>query len=760
MKRTLPFFFLYCLLTLALAHPVVRQLGSVFPHDPGDPALNTWILWWNAQTIPLSAAWWNAPAFYPIQGVLSFSETLLGLTVISTPMQWLGSSPLAAYNVIFLLTFPLCGIAAYLLALELTNRRDAAFIAGVLFIFAPYRMSHLPHLQVLAAFGMPVALFALHRYLRDPRSRWLMVFAAAWLWQGLTNGYYLLFFGVLVGMWMLWFVPPTKAPARFRAILTASVLAAVPLLPILWQYRRIHEPLGFVRDFGTIRHYGADALALLSTEPKLWLWGWLQVYRGAEGQIFPGLTIVVLIVAAVWAGWRHRPAAPPVPNPMALRVVRRVLWAVAIVTAFTALAVSNGEPWEVRLFRTQVLSVANPVKPLTWALAALMLLSITSAPVRRAWSQRSVLGFYATAAVVMWVLCLGPAPTWMGEPLMYRGPYALLMSLPGFSSLRVPARFWMLSVVCLSVIGAVLFDRIGARFPALRRGLAAVVVIAAVAEGWFVAFPVAPVPEVWRQDACAPPAGADGAVLELPMGGVIEDVGAMYRSISHRRPTINGYSGYFPPHYAALQIGLAMRDPEVLTRLREHGTRYVMIDRGYEFERALRQYVAGQEGVEMVCSNDTHSIFGLPSRKVDQRVGSPLAVAAVSGNVNGQLAALMTDGDLATRWMAGPQDPGMMVEIDLGSVRQVGAIETSLGLHSRDFPRGLKIEASTDGQGWREVWRGMTAGLAYTGALRQANAIPMIFALGPVEARFLRMWTTGKDDTFYWSIAEMRVMGP
>src|SRR5688572_15205418 len=163
MKRTLPVFLLYSLITLALTLPLVRQLGSAFPHDPGDPALNTWILWWNAQTVPLTPSWWNAPAFHPIEGVLSFSETLLGLSVLSTPLQWFGASPLVAYNVIFLLTFPLCGIAAYLLALEITRRRDAAFIAGVLFVFAPYRMSHLPHVQVLAAFGMPIALLGLDR---------------------------------------------------------------------------------------------------------------------------------------------------------------------------------------------------------------------------------------------------------------------------------------------------------------------------------------------------------------------------------------------------------------------------------------------------------------------------------------------------------------------------------------------------------------------------------------------------------------------
>ena len=175
-------------------------MGSVLPNDAGDPALNTWILWWNTQTMPFSTAWWNAPAFYPAPGVLSFSENLLGLSLISTPLHWLGAGPQAAYNVVFLLTFPLSALGAYLLGYELTKRHDAAFIAGLLFGFAPYRIAHLPQIQSLASFPMPFALLGLHRYLRDPRPKWLALFAAGWFLQGLCNGYYLLFFSVFVGI--------------------------------------------------------------------------------------------------------------------------------------------------------------------------------------------------------------------------------------------------------------------------------------------------------------------------------------------------------------------------------------------------------------------------------------------------------------------------------------------------------------------------------------------------------------------------------
>ena len=118
--------------------------------------------------------------------------------------SWLGAGPQAAYNVVFLLTFPLSAIGAYLLAHELTGRRDAAFIAGLLFGFAPYRIAHLPQIQSLASFPMPFSLLGLHRYLRDPRPRWLALFAGGWFLQGICNGYYLLFSRVR-GPWICGF---------------------------------------------------------------------------------------------------------------------------------------------------------------------------------------------------------------------------------------------------------------------------------------------------------------------------------------------------------------------------------------------------------------------------------------------------------------------------------------------------------------------------------------------------------------------------
>ena len=753
MTRAWPAFLLYCLITVVLTYPLVLELGSVFPHDSGDPALNTWILWWNAHSMPLTAAWWNPPAFYSLPGVLSFSEHLLGLSLVATPIQWLGGSPLFAYNVVFLLTFPLCAIGGYLLALEMTKRRDAAFIGGLLFGFAPYRMSQLAHLQVLAAFGMPFALLGLHRYLTDPRPRWLVLFGCGWLLQALCNGYYLLFFSALVVIWMLWFAPPVTRPRTFLAVSAALCAAALPLVPVLWQYRRIHNRLGFGRDLDTVRQFGADASGLLNAEPLLAVWGWLQTYRRAEGEAFPGLTVSLLVLVGAWL-LRHDSGAPNTTHSDGRwRIVRWVLVFLMACGALTAIAV-----WMASLPQIP------PIQPLTAAIAIGILLLLTSARVRRAYSVQSVLGFYAVAAFVMWLFSMGPAPTLLGEPVMHRGPYALLMNLPGFSSLRVPARFWMMSVLCLAMVGAIVFDKLGSRFTSARRILAGVIVLGILCDGWIWKFPLARVPDAWTTNECVLPTGTRGAVMELPLGEVGPDVRAMYRSIAHGRPTINGYSGYFPPHYLALRMGLASQDPDLLPLLAAHGLEYIVIHRGPRAERAFRKYVTGHEGVELVCADRSLSVYRLLQRTTDETDDrrapqTAVPVASLQANVNSQLVSAMMDGDINTRWSTGPQEPGMMLEIDLGVPRAVSGLELALGPSVRDFPRGLRIETSADGALWREVWNGTSVGRTVVAALRDPGEVPLLYEISSTGTRYLRLWLTERDATFYWSVAELNVLG-
>ena len=337
------------------------------------------------------------------------------------------------------------------------------------------------------------------------------MFAAGWFLQGYCNGYYLLFFSVFVGLWVLWFASPWRRPRQFLAIGVAWLVAAIPVLPMLLRYRSIHASFGFARDFGTIRDFGADVASLLHAADHIALWGWIDVFRRPEGELFPGLTVTLLVIAgAIFVRDRRQTHV----NHWTL--ARRVLIVLTIATALISASAVVVGPWRLEPFGIRLLSVANPIKPLTASLMLALVLALTSPALRRAYLTTSVIGFYAVAGFVMWLFSLGPAPTLMGNPFMYRGPYTLLMYLPGFNSLRVPARFWMTVTLCLAVIGAMVFARLTEKLGRLRLAAAAIVALGVLADTWMTAMPLAATPKPFAALVCG--GTATGPIVELPLG--------------------------------------------------------------------------------------------------------------------------------------------------------------------------------------------------------------------------------------------------
>src|SRR3954465_2138828 len=159
--------FLFACLTLAATFPLVLHLGRALPGDLGDPLFSSWLLGWDADRLRHGLrAFGDAPILYPSRHTVAFSEHMLGIAVPIAPIIWLTGNPILGYDLAFLLTYVIAGAGMYLLARELSGRRDAAFVAGVIFAFSPVRTLHVSHLQVLAWGWMPIALWGLHRFLR------------------------------------------------------------------------------------------------------------------------------------------------------------------------------------------------------------------------------------------------------------------------------------------------------------------------------------------------------------------------------------------------------------------------------------------------------------------------------------------------------------------------------------------------------------------------------------------------------------------
>jgi hypothetical protein len=665
---------IYASLTTALTWPLVRQAGSRVADDLGDPLLNMWLLAWNARVPPLTEAWWNAPQFYPASGVIAFSEHLLGLAPITTPILLASGNPVLAYNVAFFLSFFLSALAAHGLGWSLTRRHDAALVAGLAFGFAPYRAAQLGHLQVLSTYWMPLALAGLVEFRRSRRWPWLILFAGAWLMQALACGYYLFFFSTLVALWLAWFV--VWGPWRdLRRIVAAWAVAALLLAPLLYGYWRILRQYGFRRLPDEIMDFSADLASLLKAPANVWMWGWLEVVERPESALFPGLTILALVIAGAV-------------------VVRR--------------------------------------------------------------GARSMLAFFIAGAVLMWAMSLGPRPTLMNEPFLPWGPYAWVMALPGGYGLRVPARFWMIAVLCLAAAGALAFAQLVERWPRMRLLLAVAASAGVLADGWQVPmdFPAPPDPRPNRTAAAAR--------VDLPF---VEshDVRALYRAIFHRRPLVNGYSGRFAPHHGVLKRLLDDGDPDALRHMAQFGDLEVVIDHADDGDGRWRKYVESYPGAEPVYRDDRHSSFHI--RQSDhavrfRRLPAPiLPVAGIDASGNQEFAARMIDGDLATRWELGRgQEAGDRVTIDLGVPRIVRGVELAVGPYTADYPRLLLVETSANGANWQESWRGSGGGPTLTAAVFHPTVVPLTFPIDPQEARFVRLTQLGSDPII-WSIAELRVYG-
>ncbi len=762
--------FVYVGLSIALTYPLVAHLTSVVPSDPGDPLLSTFLLWWNAHTVPLTQAWWNAPLFFPTPDALALSEHFLGLSFLTNPITWATGQPQLAYNVAFLLTFILSGLAGHVLGYGLTGRHDAALIAGLAFAFAPYRMAQFPHIHVLASFWMPVALAALHRFTDDERWRWLVIFCVVTMLQGLTSGQYALYFPVLIALWVLWF---PIAQRRFRSaalVLIAFAGASLPVAFILLRYAEVHRALGLSRHIDEVLTHSADITALVRGEANLRFWGGTLVEPAAEGQLFPGATVVALVIgglmASGYATKASRPARAAVIDQRPLRRSRwiwRALLTGAVLATLVAISLPIVGGWRVEILGVSF-SVQRLSRPVSVALVLWLLVLLLSQRFRALVKSQSTLGFYVAATLVMWLLAFGPHPTFNGDRVVYWGPYRWLMLLPGFSGVRVPARFAMLATLCLAAAASVAFARLLTRAPArLAPVLTMIAALGLLADGWIRAMPLAPPPAASVLAGVAGP----GAVLELPIAEV--DVAAMYRSMTHRRPVANGYSGYSPPAYRVLRSGLESFDPHMLLSAAEVGVRHVVVAQGDPARTAQWDaYVRQTPGVRFVrtAEGQTHYTIDaptpLPDRQLVAHSDAFLPLAWVRAPLHSADVERLQDNNLGTNWEIGAAQSGGADEhviVGLDAVARVAGVRLTLGDFPTTYPRELLIERSFDCATWEPVWRGPTAGLALSAALIDPVAVPLTVRFAPTDARCLALRQLGSAPVEHWAIAELGLLG-
>jgi hypothetical protein len=749
MRRVyLPLAILYTTLACVLTYPLVWHLSSAVPHDLGDPLLSTTLLWWNAHTTPLTARWWDGLWFWPAPGSVAFSDHRLGESLMATPLQWFGLNAVTAANLTLLAMFPLSALAAHWLAFTVTRRHDAAILCGLAYGFCPYRIAHLQHLELLGGFGMPAALAALHRYRDTSEWRWLVVFCAALILQGLCTSYYLLFFSILLVFWVFWFIG-WRDTRRLAAIGLSCAVAMVALLPLLKGYERFHAWYGLQRSYSEILQLSADVSGLGVASPLIALWGWTAKWAHPEGELFPGLTIVAIVCVGAMLRWRRE-------SPPRDRLDRWTIWLTAAATVCAALAFLGWTiaPWRIAYAGVSVSSDA-PYKPFSLAVLGLAVVIGASPRMQGAYARQSPLAFYGLAAALLFLCALGPQPALFGHQVLYRPVYAWLMELPLFGVIRAPARFAMPAMLALSVAGALAFTRLTSD-RTWRPAFTLLLMCGVVADSWVSNLPMMPLPDRW------PAARADGfaAVLELPLGYVFDDIAAMYRSTDHHHPVLNGASGFEATHYFTLKSALEEHDPAALDGLPTGAPILVVVDRRKDTSGQLVQFLESGSRIRSLGADRHWQFFsaGPPPPRATVCGGDPLPIASAVDDKGPAPLDVLTDRNPHTWWTTvHAQQVGDTLTLELGRKARPCAVVVSVGEYRRNYPRKLVVEASETGVDWTVVATERTAGLTMRGALRDPRTIPIEIALTRSTARFVRLRIDESHPSVPWIVTDVEV---
>ena len=278
--------------------PLARNLGSAVANT-GDPLINIWILdwdWYATLHHPLSL--FQANAFYPAKYALAFSENLYGIALFLFPLRAVGVGGVGAMNVAMMLGFALSGVAAYLLGEFVTRSAAAGIAAGVFYAFVPFRFAHLSQVQFVWGWPLPLLLYALLRYEREPKGGNAALFGLAFVMNGLANVHGLLFGSVAIAITALIVRP------RWRPLLVAMALSLLVLLPFLVPYWRASKLYGMQRNEQETMQYSAQAGDWLhvSQESRVYARWLMDPAIDAERRLFPGALAIVLALGGLWAG--------------------------------------------------------------------------------------------------------------------------------------------------------------------------------------------------------------------------------------------------------------------------------------------------------------------------------------------------------------------------------------------------------------------------------------------------------------------------
>jgi hypothetical protein len=154
-------FLIYACLTAAMTWPVATRLSAHLLGSGDDMWVHYWNNWWVKYVLQRGGDVFHTPFLFHPTGVSlvyhNFAWVNIALWLVLEPI----TGGIAAYNLVHLIHIPLCGLATFALVRRLTKSNTAAFLAGLVYAFWPYRMLDTNHPNMVSTEGFPLLMLAL-----------------------------------------------------------------------------------------------------------------------------------------------------------------------------------------------------------------------------------------------------------------------------------------------------------------------------------------------------------------------------------------------------------------------------------------------------------------------------------------------------------------------------------------------------------------------------------------------------------------------
>lgn len=457
------------------------------------------------------ASWRNPSMFHPVDIDLGYSDALALFGVFYLPARWVGADQFAAFQLaIMAVTTVGFASALWLFRRVLAARFGVAVLGAFLFAFASNLAVQFHHAQLLAAQFLPLVAVLVAESLTalgaNRRAFAAGLAAAAGVVASLLmfTAFYIGWFGVLTTVVAALCVAVCNPQGTARAlrwvrqrgtamvgvIVAAAAGSAVGLIPFVATYRPVlAETDG--RSFNEIMSLTPYVWNLLNLGPDNLVWGWVP-----------------------------RTLSPTVAQAVPSPSITPVLAVTTVVGVVAALVWRRGTP-DMRRLRT-------------------------------------------AAGLVVASLVLGVAAIRVGDTSAWRVVYDLV---PGAGAIRGPGRLPMVTSLMVVTAWVLVADVVWRQVRTLwgrgvwRSALVGVVVVVGVVTAaeqvqTGLRFSLDRDAELqWLASVPQPPAGCDWFVLVNPpvqYPNYASHIDAMLVSHKVGLPTINGYSGLFPPGWALI----------------------------------------------------------------------------------------------------------------------------------------------------------------------------------------------------------------